>query len=118
MSADQTPGTGIRLSQALPRQRALSPLSLRSNLAWTLAGNLVVDCVDTLTGVMLAQLVNPGTPVLFGCISSITDLRDMKYLAGAVEMGLMNAAATLVNPESEHVEYRSSAHAFQVGLTF
>jgi len=59
----------------------------------TLAGNLVVDCVDTLTGVMLAQLVNPGTPVLFGCISSITDLRDMKYLAGAVEMGLLNAAA-------------------------
>ena len=60
----------------------------------TLAGNLVVNCVDTLTGVMLAQLVNPGTPVLFGCISSITDLRDMKYLAGAVEMGLLNAAAS------------------------
>ncbi len=60
----------------------------------TLAGNLVVDCVDTLTGVMLAQLVNPGTPVLFGCISSITDLRDMKYLAGAIEMGLLNAAAS------------------------
>jgi trimethylamine--corrinoid protein Co-methyltransferase len=60
----------------------------------TLAGNLVVDCVDTLTGVMLAQLVNPGTPVLFGCISSLTDLRDMKYLAGAVEMGLLNAAAS------------------------
>lgn len=60
----------------------------------TLAGNLVVDCVDTLTGVMLAQLVNPGTPVLFGCVSSITDLRDMKYLAGAVEMGLLNAAAS------------------------
>jgi trimethylamine--corrinoid protein Co-methyltransferase len=60
----------------------------------TLAGNVVVDCVDTLTGVMLAQLVNPGTPVLFGCISSITDLRDMKYLAGAVEMGLLNAAAS------------------------
>jgi trimethylamine---corrinoid protein Co-methyltransferase len=60
----------------------------------TLAGNLVVDCVDTLTGVMLAQLINPGTPVLFGCISSITDLRDMKYLAGAVEMGLLNAAAS------------------------
>jgi trimethylamine---corrinoid protein Co-methyltransferase len=60
----------------------------------TLAGSLVVDCVDTLTGVMLAQLVNPGTPVLFGCVSSITDLRDMKYLAGAVEMGLLNAAAS------------------------
>lgn len=59
----------------------------------TLAGNLVVQTVDTLAGVMLTQLVNPGTPVLYGCISSITDLRDMKYLSGAVEMGLMNAAA-------------------------
>ena len=59
----------------------------------TLAGNLVVQNVDTLAGVMLTQLVNPGTPVLYGCISSITDLRDMKYLSGAVEMGLMNAAS-------------------------
>jgi trimethylamine--corrinoid protein Co-methyltransferase len=30
---------------------------------------------------------------LYGCISSITDLRDMKYLSGAIEMGLMNAAS-------------------------
>lgn len=60
----------------------------------TLAGNVVVECVDTLTGVMLTQLINPGTPVLFGCVASITDLRDMKYLAGAVEMGLLNAAAS------------------------
>jgi trimethylamine--corrinoid protein Co-methyltransferase len=59
----------------------------------TLAGNLVVQNVDTLAGVMLAQLANPGAPTLYGCISSITDLRDMKYLSGAVEMGLMNAAA-------------------------
>jgi trimethylamine--corrinoid protein Co-methyltransferase len=59
----------------------------------TIAGTLVVECVDTLTGVMLAQLVNPGTPVIFGCVSSITDLRDMKYLAGALEMGLINAGA-------------------------
>lgn len=60
----------------------------------TLAGNLLVQNVDTLTGIMLSQLVNPGTPILYGCISSITDLRDMKYLSGAVEMGLMNAASS------------------------
>ncbi len=59
----------------------------------TLAGNLVVQNVDTLAGVMLAQLANPGTPVFYGCISSISDMKDMKYLSGAVEMGLMNAAA-------------------------
>ena len=59
----------------------------------TLAGNLVVLNVDTLIGVMLTQLVNPGTPVLYGSVASITDMRDMKYLSGAVEMGLLNSAA-------------------------
>jgi trimethylamine--corrinoid protein Co-methyltransferase len=59
----------------------------------TLAGNLVVQNVDSLAGVMLTQLTHPGSPTLYGCISSITDLRDMKYLSGAVEMGLMNAAS-------------------------
>ncbi len=59
----------------------------------TLAGNLVVQNVDTLAGVMLAQLANPGAPTLYGSVSSIADLRTMKYLSGAVEMGLLNAAA-------------------------
>lgn len=59
----------------------------------TLAGNLVIQNVDTLAGIIMTQLANPGASALYGCISSITDLRDMKYLAGAVEMGLMNAAA-------------------------
>ncbi|MFO7605760.1 MAG: trimethylamine methyltransferase family protein [Desulfurivibrionaceae bacterium] len=59
----------------------------------TLAGNLVIQNVDTLAGIMMTQLANPGAPAIYGCISSITDLRDMKYLAGAVEMGLMNAGS-------------------------
>jgi trimethylamine--corrinoid protein Co-methyltransferase len=59
----------------------------------TLAGNLVIQNVDSLAGLMLAQMTSPGTPTLYGCISSITDMRDMKYLSGAVEMGLMNAAS-------------------------
>ncbi len=58
----------------------------------TLAGNLVIQTVDSLMGVMLTQIVNPGTPVILGSVSSNTDLRDLKYLAGSVEMGLINAA--------------------------
>jgi trimethylamine--corrinoid protein Co-methyltransferase len=58
----------------------------------TLAGNLVVQTVDSLMGVMLAQAVNPGTPVIFGSVATSTDLRDYKYIAGSVEMGLLNAA--------------------------
>ncbi len=62
----------------------------------TLAGNLVVLNVDTLAGIMMTQLANAGAPVLYGCVASVTDLRDMKYLAGAVEMGLINAAAAQI----------------------
>ena len=58
----------------------------------TLAGNLVIQTVDSLMGVMLTQIINPGTPVIFGSVAASTDLTDFKYLAGSVEMGLLNAA--------------------------
>lgn len=59
----------------------------------TLAANVTVQTVDSLLGVMLSQIVNPGTPVIFGSVATNTDLRDLKYLAGSIEMGLINAAA-------------------------
>ena len=58
----------------------------------TLAGNLVIQTVDSLMGIMLTQAVNPGTPAIFGSVATNTDLRNLKYLAGSVEMGLINAA--------------------------
>lgn len=58
----------------------------------TLAGNLVIQTVDSLMGVMLTQIANPGTPVIFGSVAASTDLTDLKYLAGSIEMGLINAA--------------------------
>ena len=58
----------------------------------TLAGNLVIQNVDSLTEVCLTQLVNPGTPVIYGSVASSADFRDLKYIAGAIEMGLLNAA--------------------------
>jgi len=58
----------------------------------TLAANLTVQTVDSLMGVILTQAVNPGTPVIFGSVATNTDLRDLKYIAGSVEMGLLNAA--------------------------
>jgi trimethylamine--corrinoid protein Co-methyltransferase len=58
----------------------------------TLAGNLVIQTTDSLMGVMLTQIANPGTPAIFGSVATSTDLRDLRYLAGSVEMGLINAA--------------------------
>ncbi|MBA7479836.1 Glycine betaine methyltransferase [subsurface metagenome] len=62
----------------------------------TLAGNLVIQTVDSLIGVMLTQIANPGTPVIFGSVATNTDLRDLKYLAGSIEMGLLNAAGAQI----------------------
>ncbi len=59
----------------------------------TLAGNLVLFGAETLAGVTLAQLVNPRTPVLCGYVGTIADMHTMGYTSGAVEMGLLNAAA-------------------------
>lgn len=59
----------------------------------TLAGVLAGVHAETLFGVALSQLVNPGTPVLYGCVASSTDLRTMAYITGSIEMGLINAGA-------------------------
>lgn len=59
----------------------------------TLAGNLALFCAETLAQLTLVQLVNPGTPVICGYVGTVTDPRTMGYSAGAVEMGLLNAAA-------------------------
>ena len=59
----------------------------------TLAGNVAIQTVDSLMGVMLAQIAKPGTSVIFGSVATSTDLRNLNYLAGSIEMGLINAAA-------------------------
>ncbi|HEY48641.1 MAG TPA: trimethylamine methyltransferase [Dehalococcoidia bacterium] len=57
----------------------------------TLAGNILMQTVDSLMGVMLTQLASPGTPVILGSVATSTDLSNFNYLAGSVEMGLINA---------------------------
>jgi len=59
----------------------------------TIAGNVAIQVVDSLAEVCLTQLVNPGTPAIFGSVASSNDFRDLKYLIGAIEMGMSNAAS-------------------------
>jgi len=40
----------------------------------------------------IAQLIRPGTPVVYGMSSSVPDMRSGVNLAGAVEIGLLGAA--------------------------
>lgn len=58
----------------------------------TLAGALAMIHAEELSGIALTQLAHPGSPVLYGAIPSMADMKSMSYVGGAVEFGLMNAA--------------------------
>ncbi len=58
----------------------------------TLSGELVVTHAEVLALVTIAQLIRPGTPVVYGMSSSVPDMRSGLNLSGAVEIGLLGAA--------------------------
>jgi len=81
----------------------------------TVASNVLMQTVDSLMGIMLSQIVNPGTPVIFGSVATSTDLRDLKYLAGSVEMGLTNAGSAQMAQYSNFIH--DSAGLMEFAMT-
>ena len=59
----------------------------------TLAGNLALQNAEILAGIVLAQLVREGTPVVFAGVSSNAEMRSGALSIGSPEMA-MNTAAT------------------------
>jgi len=59
----------------------------------TLAGTLAVNNAEILAGIVLVQLINAGTPVIYGNLSSITDMRYVNMAIGAPEGLLIQLAA-------------------------
>jgi trimethylamine--corrinoid protein Co-methyltransferase len=59
----------------------------------TLGGALVQQNAEALAGTVLAQLVQPATPVIYGCVSAPMDLRTAEISQGNFETALINAAA-------------------------
>jgi len=78
--------------QGLPLVLSSAPMA-GSTSPVTLAGTLVQLNAEQLSGIVLTQLVRPGTPVLAGYIPGVADMRSGGYLGGAVEFGIMQAAA-------------------------
>jgi|YNPBryBLVA2012_1023415.scaffolds.fasta_scaffold01722_6 trimethylamine--corrinoid protein Co-methyltransferase len=76
----------------LPVVLSSAPMS-GSTAPVTLAGTLVQLHAELLSGVVLTQTVRPGTPVIAGYVTGLADLRSGGYLGGAVEFGMMQAAA-------------------------
>ncbi|RLI43749.1 hypothetical protein DRO69_08950 [Candidatus Bathyarchaeota archaeon] len=58
----------------------------------TLAGLLTQQNAEVLSGITIAQLTNPGTPILYGTVSAPLDMKTGNIALGAIEVGLINAA--------------------------
>lgn len=60
----------------------------------TLAGTLVQVNAEDMAGLVLSQLVGPGTPVIYGSLASILDMKYGTASYGSPECGLINVAFT------------------------
>lgn len=60
----------------------------------THAGQLVCALSESMLGVVVAQLINPGTCVIMGGVQSILDMQYSVYAYGAPELSLLSAALT------------------------
>ncbi len=57
----------------------------------THASHLVITLAESLTGVVLAQLVKPGSCIIIGGTQSILDMRRMTFSYGAPELNILGA---------------------------
>ena len=58
----------------------------------TLAGTLVTHNAEVLSGIVLAQLTNKGTPNMYGSSTTIMDLKLASASIGCPELGMISAA--------------------------
>jgi trimethylamine--corrinoid protein Co-methyltransferase len=72
---------------------SIGPMSMTSGTApGTLAGTLAQENAEILAGIVITQVLGPGTPVLYGGIPHIMDPRTSICSFGSPEQGLMAVA--------------------------
>jgi len=77
----------------------------------TLAGALVQENAEILAGICITQLIHPGTPVCYGGIPHIIDLRTTQMVFSGPEQALMAVAMTEIG------KFYSLPVYINVGLT-
>jgi trimethylamine--corrinoid protein Co-methyltransferase len=60
----------------------------------TVVGTLIQHTAETLSGIVISQMANPGTPMLYGGASAIFDIRYETTPFGAVETMLIDCGQT------------------------
>jgi len=95
LSTAQIQLEGLMILAERGQPALMSPEAMAGTTApVTLAGLLVQHNTEVLAHIIMAQVVNPGTPVMYGSVSTIAEMRRGTVALGAVETGLISAAAT------------------------
>jgi trimethylamine--corrinoid protein Co-methyltransferase len=85
---------GLMICADYGQPLAMSPEAIAGATApVTLAGLLAQQNANILAHITLAQIYRPGTPVLYGTVSTIANMRLGTVALGAVETGLITAGA-------------------------
>jgi trimethylamine---corrinoid protein Co-methyltransferase len=85
---------GLLICAAYGQPVAVSPEAIAGATApVTLAGLLVQENANILAHIALGQIYRPGSPVLYGTVSTIANMRHGTVALGSVETGLITAAS-------------------------
>lgn len=90
----------------------------------TVAGAILQDTVEVLSGITLAQAINPGNPVAYGCYASLFDMKSMNTPQAAIEAMMVSCGHGLIGKyyglpictfagatESKQVDYQAGAES-------
>jgi trimethylamine--corrinoid protein Co-methyltransferase len=94
-------------THGIPVTCASAPIAGATSPA-TLAGTLAQMHAETLAGVAITQVFSPGAKVLYGAVPTTIDLRNVEFVMGSAEMGMMGASAVQL-AKLYHLPIRASA---------
>ena len=90
--SDEMAGSLIELARANQACVIASLIMAGSSGPVTLSGVLALQNAEILAGATLAQLVNPGAPVIYGSTSSAMDMRSGGLAIGCPELSIVVSA--------------------------
>jgi len=94
LAMTQLQAEGMLICADYSRPVTMSPEGIAGTTApVTLAGLLVQENANILAHITLAQIFRQGTPVLYGTVSTIANLRNGTVALGAVETGMITTAS-------------------------
>jgi trimethylamine---corrinoid protein Co-methyltransferase len=73
----------------------------------SILGTAVLQNVEILAGLVLAQLVNPGTPVVYATASTVGYMKTASYAAGSPEAMLINTPNIQMGRDFYHLPTRT-----------